>query len=421
MAPEQAAGQVTAVGPPADVYALGAILYRVLTGRPPFKAVTRIETLDQVRHAEPVSPTYLRREIPRDLEAICLKCLAKRPAQRYISAEVLAQDLGRWLSGEPTLARPPRWYARAWRRLPRRVLVAALLLLCGPAALLLYTWLTAPDPARVAEEIEARLGRGESVTLIGETGGPAWLRWRTAEHATQISQAGDGAFSLHSWGRATLELVRDPQVDRYVMRAEVRHAKGDDMGEVGLFCCLRSYPLGDDVLHSFLRLAYDDVKDLAKQVSRDQRELKERLPAIKLPPLPKGNEVKLGGRLYAEGKPLPLWDDPAGGLQPQLFQPAGLNGGPWRPLSLEVTPEGIRGTWGATKVIIGPVSMKGLEEATQIALNRMMTSKKARAQFLREITPTFSPRAPLGLYVNQGVASFRRVVIEPIVANGRNP
>ena len=91
MAPEQAAGQTKSVGPAADVYGLGAILYELLTGRPPFQATTSLEMLERVKGEDPVSPRRLRRETPRDLETICLKCLQKRPARRYDSAAELAE------------------------------------------------------------------------------------------------------------------------------------------------------------------------------------------------------------------------------------------------------------------------------------------------------------------------------------------
>ena len=100
MAPEQAAGKTREVGAAADIYALGAILYEMLSGKPPFKADTREMTIYQVMTEEPAPPTKHRVDVPSELEAICLKCLEKEPAQRYPSAEHLAEDLKRWLSGE---------------------------------------------------------------------------------------------------------------------------------------------------------------------------------------------------------------------------------------------------------------------------------------------------------------------------------
>jgi tetratricopeptide (TPR) repeat protein/tRNA A-37 threonylcarbamoyl transferase component Bud32 len=128
MAPEQAGEAGRTIGPRADVYSLGAILYELITGRPPFQAATVLETLEQVRSVSPIAPARLRPRLPRDLATICQKCLEKDPARRYESAAELAEDLRRFEAGEAIRARPAGAHERLWRWCRREPVVASMAL-----------------------------------------------------------------------------------------------------------------------------------------------------------------------------------------------------------------------------------------------------------------------------------------------------
>ncbi len=189
MAPEQADGSLGDITAATDVYALGAVLYEALTGRPPFKSATRIDTLLQLTTREPIAPHHLQPGLPRDLEAVCLKCLEKSPARRYPSAAALADELVRFLDGLPTQARPVGPLGRAGRWSRRRPVVAGLLALLlvvvtGGVSGLTALYLRAEDQRKRAEREWAR---AEAEKARAET--EAENARRSAEEARQRADA----------------------------------------------------------------------------------------------------------------------------------------------------------------------------------------------------------------------------------------
>ena len=197
MSPEQASGHRSRLSPAADVYSLGATLYALLTGRPPFQADTPLETLRQVLNESPARPRLLNRNIPADLETIALKCLHKEPSHRYDSAQALADDLRRFLDGLPILARRASHVDRVWRWVRRNPALAALTFFSVVLALVLATAAT----LRLADAQSA-------ATQLAERNAAA-LRTNAADAERQAERI---RFELRELSRPVLELARDVEL-----------------------------------------------------------------------------------------------------------------------------------------------------------------------------------------------------------------
>jgi serine/threonine protein kinase/WD40 repeat protein/thiol-disulfide isomerase/thioredoxin len=255
MPPEQAAGKVDQIGPAADVYALGAILYALITGRPPFQAANPLDTLMQVLERDPVPPRTLNPRIRRDLETIALRCLEKDPRRRYASAQELADELERFLNGEPILARPIGTLHRGWRWCKRRPVVAGLS--AAVACLVLFVAIASPlvafrqaslrqvadtraEEARVAGE-EARLAKEKTEVLLvdmytsaglvaSERGEPAqavlWFANAARLARTDPQRERANRIRVRTWSRQVPTPVRALPHDGQQLRSIQFHAEG---------------------------------------------------------------------------------------------------------------------------------------------------------------------------------------------------
>jgi hypothetical protein len=380
-APEAFAGD-TPLTPAADVWSLGVILYEVLTGQRPFAGGTDDELRQNTLCGEPPHPTTVRRDVPRPLGTIAMKCLAKDVADRYPSAAAVAEALAGWRR------------AVLWRRVRRIAVVAlAALVVLGTAAAV--WWPPGPD-ARHAQKVRAideRLRRGEAVTLIGESGEPLSHRVRLGDGSTRTFLRDDGVFAVAAARPALVELHSDPGIDRFRLSADVRQDGG--MGEVavGLYWGHSHAKHDGRDVHLFGRLQFSDFGLLAA-----------------LTPEPLDSRLTSRARMGYLCLVTPLsagsdWNTYDGhGLPYEPPRPNTPPPGPWRPIQIDVTPNLIRGSFEARPV--GDRDLDGVQDW----LNALPMFRPR----LKGLALTASPRGGVGLYVYGCEASFRNVRIEPL-------
>jgi serine/threonine-protein kinase len=276
MAPEQAAGDSGAIQPAVDIYALGALLYELLTGRPPFKSESSTETRRQVIAEEPVPPSRLNSRVPRDLQTICLKCLQKDPARRYGSAADLADDLERFASGQPILARPVGAVERTvkWcRRRPSTTLAIAVSVVAMAGAVAGGIWLEQVQRARDTQEAVRRERARTSI----ESALPSLSQLVTSE------QWADATGVLRT-AQAQLGDAQSPELELRLAAAEEWFEVAQELDRIRQsflaigFAESVHYPARDAYAQMFRRVGIGRDVDVAKAAERVRESpLKEQL------------------------------------------------------------------------------------------------------------------------------------------------
>jgi serine/threonine-protein kinase len=350
---------------------------------------TSFETLQQVLTRRPPRPRRLEKGVLPGLESVCLKCLEKKQRRRYQSAQELADDLGLWLDHETPWAH--RLSARAGRLIRWHPALGA------SAALFLLTAVVVPstaylkDPTRVAERIEARLARGEEVTLVTEKGFPPYHSWVTREESQKDLLATDGSFRIESEFWALKELVRDPQNSRYRLSAHMRHDQiKQPGGHAGIYFAHSRHTTERGVEHCFCYIGLNGITDLSKH-----------------PRNPGGNMVDLFVRRNLE---------PFEGHQCHAGLPAFVPisweaAAAWITIVLDMSPDDIRFT------VVNESQPGAVGESQEVAREKVEYAKQMvcspNRSGLLEVNPGLAPRDSLGIYVYRGSASFRNVVITP--------
>ena len=388
MAPEQFR-EPESVSRRTDVWALGVILYELLTGRRPFAGDGPLSYARSVCESSPALPRSVRPRTDPELQAVCMKCLEKDPAQRYASAGELADELDRWRCGEIPLICPwrlPKRVYRAVRRRPAFASAVGFLVLAVVTVWAVSSYLA--DPERQQERVRSELAAGRDARLVGETGPPVTYAWDEGQDLAKVSTQQDRPFLVSTQATALVRLWSEPP-PAFRFRAEVRHDRDARGGQVGVY--INYKPSGPKLPRSCCyAVNFSDLSQNFKG-SEDQNGCRTRLTF---------NWFRAGSKVGPEEADDLLL------LGPMYVPP---NQEVWRTVEVVVTPHIVTvarsNNYGAMECI----GRMAPEEFDKFAAKLSMTQPEWKG-FSFEATR----RGAIGLYVRRSTASYRNVVLQPI-------
>ena len=398
----------------ADIYALGATLYRLLTGQPVFQRKDENDffaVVIRVMSEEPVPPRKIRPSIPRELEAVCLKCLAKNPADRYRTAEELAADLKAWQAGQQMQVRPSTLVERTWSRV-RRVpkfpvaMVLVTLLGLGVAFLMLnkensQAKAGPPElpPAPDARDVMGReLAATGKIRLVGPKGLPPWHRWVIGSPELFGGLAGAGVCGFESIANCILELAPDSILDEYTLEGEIRMVASRagvdpaDHPHCGFFVCGRHVELPEaSSVYMLLGQQYEDGP-----TARRNRNMR----ATSMRTVQKINELSSDCNKY--------------GLGNLDFLPSATFPGPWRKFRIIVTTTNV-----SMQLVLGEAALNFNPGSIEIDPLRAATRFHERelrkdAAFAETILPPWDSHGAVGVWAYRAAVDIQNVTLYPL-------
>jgi serine/threonine-protein kinase len=373
MAPEQAAGRTKQIGPATDIWALGVMLYELLTGRRPFGGEDSDAVKRQIRKSDPPRPRTLRPELSEAVEQVVLRCLEKEPRRRYQTAGELADHLRRCARSEPIPPQPECGFRRLGNAMGRHPLKSAVLMVCviavaAAAAALLERGPGHPQtPARPEEQPQP------GMTLLDESGPRGPFRWVWGE---KYATLGGGKAGEPFWCRSSqtslLELQGTLSRESFRVEAAVRQ-DANVQGLAGIYFAHQRYRTAQNVYHCCGLLVVTQAGENSPGVVR-----------LAFSCIPE-SEARSAGRTITSTE----FDVPA--------PPPGKQPDRWHSLAVEVDPQEIRVYWNSTRIGFEP---------------RALLQERISGQFREFLDWEFTPRGGVGLYLYKTAASFHQVVVK---------